>query len=935
MSEEMYSKGNSIELRIILLGDVGVGKKSIVNRFKIINCTETINFNFYGFLPAKKKKSHKKSSKKHKKSKKEETSTKSKKDSTQQSIESSEEESEEEKMRIHREEKRINCMKFQKIYILGFNSINISFYPCAEEEALPYDYELREEDEFYEFEKEYRVSIRNMIRELERIILKPVEDSKSQIELLFMLCFDLSNISSFEKLLVHFSQINKHFKLNDDYKVVLIGNKIDKRVSMSNDEKENIENFKSKFNLKYYEISTLMFFNFDNFFEKLILDNFGDYPMFNQYKDKFHEIISTKKTFPQTKRPPFGGDNSPPANKYNNNPYRYPDNEKEFKKMFKNRDRFNKHIFINKRGLLYPPILRNDKDLFNDNSKKKAISTDKKEMMVSWDLSKLEDVKAYLELQSNRSGYTLGVKTNKPLGLFKDREQLRSIRDQQKREALGGNIILMEDGKRMLTEGDILNNQRRYEINRKFQRDKILEEKKLRKDFLSERHDETNKKNDLEFKEKLDAVQEKQDKYTKLYEEKEKNKEKIQTENYYKNNTTNHTGYKEPKCPFYDPIPSITPNKGFTFGKKYEIKQKEVHSPDYGNFLDDFEKLIEKNKKRIVIKPLGPKIPENKSIEVGDSSKLMEKMKIFQERRSKIKKKAFNDFFEERKYKKENVILKKIEIKTQQEQNLQDQIQKTYKNDENYLIRDINYDQVESASPRFTIRAKYDIGSLFHIDKHDRDYEYSTPNKKANMLENPNFALIRPRYPAFSFGSSQRFQSISIDGRNKRNLNLPSAKTYETEVNDMENKDYGMGNLYYYGPQDYQSFLKMQTTMGTGKKLYLRDNGFPGPNQYKIKGFADLVKIKGDKINETRIMLKERKKMEDEQKQRMAKLREERFEEKRKNLKISLREFLNGIDNNNNIKTEPSVMEMHLEENNDKKENDLDYEENDLKNEEN
>ena len=929
----MYSKGSSIELRIILLGDLGVGKKSIVNRFKIINCTETINFNFYGFLPAKKKKNHKKHHKK--KPKKEDTSTKSKKESTHQSIESSEEDSEEEKMRQHREEKRINCMNFQKVYNLGFNCINISFYPCAEEEQLPYDYELRDDDEFFEFEKEYRVSIRNMIRELKSIILKPVEDSKSQVEILFLLCFDLSNISSFEKLLIHFSQINKHFNINEDYKLVLVGNKMDKKVFMNNEEKENIENFKSKFNLKYYETSTLMFFNFDNFFEKLILDNYGDYPIFNQYKDKFHDIINTKKTFPQTKRPPFGGDNSPPANKYNNNPYRYPDNEKEFKKMFKDRDRFNRHIFINKGGLLYPPIGRNNKDLYGGNSKKKAASSDRKEMVISWDSSKLEEVKAYLELQNNRPGYTFGMKTYKPLGLFKDREQLRKIREQQKREALGGNIVLMEDGKRMLTEGDIEDNQRRYEINRKNKRDKILEEIKMRKDDIDERHENSNKKNDLEFKEKLDAVQEKQNKYTKLFEEKEKNKEKIQIENYYKNNIKKYTGYKEPKCPFYDSIPSISPKKGFTFGKKLEIKEKDVYSPPYGHFLDDFEKLIEKNKKRIVIKPLGPKIPENKSIEVGDSSKIMDKMKIFQERRTKIKKSAFNDFFEDRKFKHENVFLKKMEIKEMQDQYLQEQIQKTYKNDENYLIRDINYDQVESSSPRFTMRAKYEIGSVFHIEKPDKNYEYLTPNKKTNTLENPNFSLIRPRYPAFSFGSSQRFKSISIDGRNKRNVNLPKTKVSQTEGSDSENRPLGLGDLYYYGLQDSQSFLKMQTTMGTGKKLHIRDNGFPGPNQYNIKGFADLVKSKGDKINETRIMLKERKKMEDLQRQRIAKLKEERFLEKRKNLRISLKEYFNANDNINNNKNNSSGMEMHLDENDGGKENNLnDDEDNNSRNEE-
>jgi hypothetical protein len=667
-----------------------------------------------------------------------------------------------------------------------------------------------------------------------------------------------------------------------------------------------------------------MFFNFDIFFEKLILDNFGDLPIFNQYKEKFHEIIITKKSFPKTKRPRFGGDENPPANKYNNNPYCYPDNEKEFKKMFKDRDKYNKHIFINKQSVLYPPIRNNEKELLMENNKKKSISLDKREMVISWDASKREDVKAALELQSSKPGYTLGVKTYKPLGLFKEREKLRKIRDKEKIDALGGNIILMDE-KRTITEGNIEDNQRRYEKIRKNNRDKILEEKEIINDNLKERHDEVNEQNLQNYNEKILAIQEKQDKYSKLFEEKEKNREKIRNENYVKNNVKVYTGYKEPKCRFYDPVPSISTNRGFTFGRKYIFKDKEVFSPDYGTFLDDFEKLIEKNKKRKVVNPLGPKIPENKSIEVGDSSKMMEKMKVFEERRLNHKKNILNDFFEDRKYKKDYVTQKKLEIKNLQEQNLQDQIQRTYKDDKNYLIRDINYSQVESTSPSFSMKGKYEIGSIFQIDKHDKETDFSTPNKRLNRLENPNFALIRPRYPAFSFGNSQRFNSISIEGRNsriKKGMKKSNDGRYETEGNEFLNDNFINGSLYFYGPQDHQSFLKMQTTMGTGKKLFTKDNGFPGPNQYKIRGFAEEVKLRGDKINETRIMLKEKKKLEDLEKIRKAKLREERFEERKKALKLSLKEIINGSDslNLNNNKTEPSLKESNSERNKDNNE---------------
>lgn len=88
-------------------------------------------------------------------------------------------------------------------------------------------------------------------------------------------------------------------------------------------------------------------------------------------------------------------------------------------------------------------------------------------------------------------------------------------------------------------------------------------------------------------------------------------------------------------------------------------------------------------------------------------------------------------------------------------------------------------------------------------------------------------------------------------------------------------------------------FLKTQTMTGTGKKMVVKDNGYPAPNRYKIIGFADDIKSNGDKINATRMMLIEKKKLEDLEKINMAKLREERYEEKRRALKMSLKDSFN------------------------------------------
>ena len=888
--DQQNSKSNSVDLRIILLGDLGVGKKSLINRFKFVNSSETKTIDFNGFY-ALQKRPKTSQKKKPNKSKENSPNQKLQKDTTLQSQESLDQDTEEDKLYKRREENRINCMRFSKIYNLGFSDLTLTYYPCAEEQPLPYDYELRDDDEFYQFEKTYKISIKQMVKEIEKIIIKPAPNSRTKVEILFILTFDLSNFASFEKLMIYFSQIEKHFKFDEnDYKIILLGNKMDKRINMRKDEKEKFEKFRTIHSLNYYEASALMFFNFDIFFEKIIIENFGNLNIFIQYRKKFHEIINTKKSFTKTKRPPFGGDENPPANKYDNNPYQYPMDEKEFKKMFKDRDKYNKHIFINKQSMVYPPIKFLDKEASNiEKSRKKGHSSDKNMIFFSWDTTKNESIKAALELQSRLPGYSLGMKTYKPLGFFKDREKQRKKIYEKKMEALGGNIDLMEE-KRTLTEGNIESNQKKYELNRRLNKDRILEERKLVEENLKQRHNDVNEKNIENFNNKIQDIKDKQEKYDKIFENREKNKEKTRMENIVKNNIKIITRYEEPKCRLYDPISSIATNKGFTFGKKYDHREIDVGTPDFATFKDDFEKLIDKNKKRVILKPTKPLKSESKTLEIEDRRKFFEKMKIFENRRKNNKKNMLSPFLIDRKNKKDIVFQKKLEIKTNMDKNFEEQVKRVYKDDMNYLLRNINYNQVESSSPSFSIKGKYNFGSAFQVDK--KEFDLSSPRKqKEIILESPDFSLIRPHYPAFSFGTSKRFKTIETDGKSSKNDNTSTKQSLYTDRNDLN--DNWCKSLYFYGSQDTQSFLKTQTMMGTGKKMVHKDNGFPAPNRYVIRGFADDIKINGDKINATRMMLKEKKKLEDIEKINMAKLREERYEEKRRALKMSLRDSIN------------------------------------------
>ena len=180
---------NRIELRVILIGDIEVGKKSIVNRFKMINSSET------------KILSYKEDSNKDKKTieSKEKnnniliTAQKGKK--SEKDIDIDKIDIDDRKLRIKREEKRIELMNFSLVYKIRMNYFEVRFFPLIEAVPLEYDYESKEEDdELLELEKEYKFTLRPLLKEIKEIILSPPENPNSQLEFLFLLCFLMNSI---------------------------------------------------------------------------------------------------------------------------------------------------------------------------------------------------------------------------------------------------------------------------------------------------------------------------------------------------------------------------------------------------------------------------------------------------------------------------------------------------------------------------------------------------------------------------------------------------------------------------------------------------------------------------------------------------------------------------------------------------------------------
>ena len=870
----------NLELRILIIGEAGVGKKTITKRFKLLNCTETKETSFSKLLSkSNKNKLEKKSNYTY-------------------NAELDELLLEEERQKQKKEEIRLNLMNFTKIYKIDLDIIEISFYPVAEAEPLPMDYIPKDDDEDYIFETENKISLRKLNNEIAKILMKPLSHISNQLELIFFFCFDLSDKNSLEQLSLYYSQINKNYNLKNHSHSILIGNKLDKKISDS-EFQESINNFINENSMKYYEISTFMFFNFENFFEKLFFQIFGDFPSFSQksFKDNFHNILAQKSTFSQSKRKIYPDNLSPSPNEYNNNPYEYPTKYGDLFKLFKEKQKYNKKIFINKGGPLFPVsnkkhAIRNstlgmglsfderneiekdyfpkskDKTTFNEeyNITKDNLKSTKNPII--WDSQKQIEIKEILKPISKKKGFSIGVALNNSLGLRQGRREENIKKSLQISNAINNGFSLIMKNKPIL-KGAL--SQKKYEMARKKYYKRKYDKGKIIENEINEKHKNNIEINNKILMEKLNSFMEKHNKYLDKYLEKEKEKlerkKKAQTLSIINSNSQRND--LTPKAQYYSPISSISTNKGFSFGQKLP-DNKILDSPEFPYFVDDFEKILIKNMKRPRKIKGAERFPRTKSEVYGDKKAndiIIKKLKIFELKRKNFIKNKLTDFFKDRIVKKKLVDKNKIELKKEEEKELTEQIIKQYSTTDEYFKREINYNLVEDSSPKYTLKGRYEnhssLSSQVYYGSSDNIFSpYEIEKYNEFIIENnhirsklPNFSIVKPQYPSYSFGKSKRF-NYNIKTLNISNGN---SKQFKSAENSLENDIFLDGN---YGYQDSQSFLKVQTMMGTEKKFgNYKDNGVPGPGNYIIRDFAEDITRKGEIINQIRQKIKEKEKI--------------------------------------------------------------------------
>ena len=849
---------SSFEIRVFIIGDYQVGKNAIVKRFKKLNCTQTEEDNYFiqgdpksefGLGKEKSKKALEKFAK-------------------YQQLEVSD------KSLIRKQIERKILMKFKKIFIVGHSRMEFNFFPIrsADEKIVTGVAENKEDTEEIKFGNKL-INLKNVIEEIRKILTKDPKDGNSNLDNLFLFVYDLKDFSTFKKLEIYYNKLRDYFKIDSNYLKAFIGNKVDSRSPLSKREKEYFANFlKNNNGMKMYEISTYNYFNFEKFFEQLFLDILVPIDEELQkptFLNRFHLILHTRTNLSRAERRihqvndvPFLGETDNP------DVYAYPEDKAEFRRTFSNmkRGRYGFKIFINKQGPSFPIIDKQgqEKNKQGDLLSKPgtAMGRDKKSKTTigfgNWEVSN-RNKEIREALQTNIPGYSLGIRggrygfKNERKKKFQERElELKSAFEthyagiKKEREKEKKNIDYIENKKEIMKE-----------IVEKIQENENK--------YLKDREKNKQKQEEM-LKDKIEKVKNKQDKYQKIYEKNQREMRKKREEMNHPKTAMNRKGKTPfskmkdiPNYTLYDITTKHDPNKGWSMGIKYTYNpNKNKDDPDFPKLKSDFDRIVDAPK-YAEIKYTAPRFKETKKVPPLDNLKMDDenKYKEIKEKIALIKEKGeratnLKTFLEERRDKREKVLENKHRIEEARKEELEDlkaRIPKTGNGNEfgyNNDVVDINYNLVEESSPNYTMKGRYNHGSIFDMpdnysqvnnDDEDEENKIGSNGKPIQdeeykkSLPVPQYDVVKPSLPTYSFNKAKRFYS--------KPLYQPSPNA--TPVIPFENG--------IFKPEDKITFSTVQGGMGKARKdTKLKFNGIPGPGQYRIKGFAEKIDEEGRRI---------------------------------------------------------------------------------------
>ena len=858
---------SNYEFRVFVIGDFQVGKSSIVKRFKKLNSTQTEDDNY--FIPGNPKAEFG-LDKINTKEDQEKFDKYQQLDVIQKGF-------------VRKQIERKNLMKFKKIFIVGKTRLEFNFFPIksAEEKIMTGLNDARDEDEEVKFGDKL-INFKSIQEEIRNYLIKEKKDESSDINNLFLFVYDLKNFSTFKKLELYYNKLNDYFKIDNNYIKALLGNKVDSKIVVPKKDKDYLETFlKNNPELKYYEISTYNYFNFENFFEMLFKDIIS--PSYEElqkptFLNRFHLVLHSRPTLSRAERK-IHKINDVPFLAEGENPdvYAYPEDRAEFRRTFSNmkKGRYGFKIFINKQGPIFPAIDKTSQDKNKHggflSKPGTAFGRDKKAKTAigfgNWEINN-RNKEIREALQTNIPGYSLGIRGGK-FDFRKERKDKFKEREEELKSAFQEHYA-----RSLLDRKEVSNNKKDFDYRGR--KKEILKQIVEKIQDNENRHLQDRKKNiqDKEnlLKEKIDKIKSKQDKYQRIY---EKNQQQIMQKRQEMSHPKTAISRKSklskdlPNYTLYDITTKHDPNKGWTMGMKYTYNpNKNKDDPDFPNLKSEFEKIVN-HPKYAEIKYTAPRFKEEKIVKPSNDEKYYddteERLKIKNNREKSERNMKIKKFLMDQKKNAKKVQENKKNLQEAREmelEELKEQIIKPrngeYDSGANLDYVDINYKLVEEASPNYTMKGRYNHGSIFDMpdnyslinNEDDEDENKIGSNGKPiqdeeykKSLPVPQYNAVRPSLPTYSFSKATRFHSKPL---------------YQPSPNAVPVMPFQDGK---FKPDEVKSFFQGKEGLYKAKKdNELKNNGIPGPGQYRIKGFAEILAEKGKKISDVKDGIKRKEK---------------------------------------------------------------------------
>ena len=754
----------NIFIKVILLGPSGVGKKSLINKINQIKCHKKLNLK----TPNLKDKS-------------------------------------------------------SNVITYIFSNMKISFIFFLASLAEPYEgeeNELSSSDEDTDLCNEYRIKFTSTKKDIKQILPLLMNSNNVNTLNFFAFLYDLSDFdNSFKELQLYFKSINTKYKIKEDFPILLFGTKIDKKKQPKESKLKEFNSFvESLTTVKQYEIGTKSNFDFNHFFSEFV-----NYVLSYQgiaSKNNIEQImekIEEKQNF--SKAPKFEKEKetiSPGPAKYLNNIYDTENMEERIEALTGNK-RFNTKLFINKKGpqLHEENVVSKREDPFNKFRNKYEV--EQKE--------KLQKVAKYL--MGEKKGFSFaggGIASGNGKKLLEERKRKAELRNELYYSAFSETTIfnkqkskeksnvrynineINDDNNAINIRENRVANKERYNSLVKENKSKILKDNEDRNKIILEKNHKLSNEERNKIKEKYkDIIFGNNSVILKKTDEKIK---EIQQ---------NREREKSP--PMYDVSKSLLDKKkGFSIISRKPPIDKKINDVPYVYIQSDFDKCANNIKlgsigytKRHSIKPM----PTESNKKVFDEDKFN---RYAYNRLNSERYQNTLEFLHDRKQKENmhNILLNELK----EQENLYYKNLKASTSNNEFDI--INYNLVESSSPKYSMRGKYDIdenreNKLLLFGNYSKNNLVTEPKK----IE-PNYDYIKPKIKSYKFAKDERFKT----NKSEHNLNQGPLFTHDN-YGLSDKKDYQVFETYDY--QDKRPpFAKV-------------DENIPGPGNYHIKGFAEEI----------------------------------------------------------------------------------------------